>query len=55
MKGKYYKYMSSIFGKDFHWGMVKDKDEADKALDCTIKFIWELKTNNYDKGIWKDE
>ncbi len=38
-KGKYYGYMSDMFKRDFHWGMIKSNEEADKALEYTIKFL----------------
>lgn len=38
-RGKYYRFMSDHFGKDFHWGLVRSNDEADEALEMTLKFM----------------
>lgn len=38
-RGEYYSYMSSIFKKDFHWGTINNDEEADTALEYTLKFI----------------
>lgn len=38
-RGEYYNFMSNRFGKDFHWGLVRSDEEADKALELTIDFM----------------
>lgn len=39
LKGEYYSYMSNIFKRDFHWGMVRSDKEADRALYYTQEFL----------------
>lgn len=38
-KGEYYAFMSGVFKKDFHWGMVRSDEEADKALELTLDYL----------------
>ena len=40
-KGEYYAFMSGAFKKDFHWGMVRSDEEADKALGLTLDYLGE--------------
>lgn len=37
--GKYYKYMSTRLGKDFHWGETESDEEANRALSLTYEFL----------------
>ena len=43
LKARYYKYMSDAFNREFHWGMIRNIEDADKAYYKTINFLKELK------------
>lgn len=38
-RGEYYSFMSNEFKRDFHWGTVKNDNEADEALSKTLEFL----------------
>lgn len=38
-KKAFYKYMSKIYNREFHWGLVRDDHEADEALEYTLDYL----------------
>lgn len=42
-KNKYYAYMGKKFKRTFHWGEIKNEEEADRALTMTLEYLKEIK------------